>query len=443
MKSQVYKDKTKYLVLAQALLFVLFLVITSYFNQFAIDDYFFIGELRTKSFIEIYKHLYFEWHGRWTSNFLMVGFIQLHNIPFFLFFYNLLSIGLLYLGITRLLKTINTYYQLQIKSNQTFIFSAIGLSILFFCTISPNDSWLWYTSSIVYLWSTMFLFVGISICFKHQKKLLDYFLFGISAIYIGGSNEPLALFSIALLLYLIFRKKEITVSIIGLILIGTSFLINYLSSGTISRDEITPSLDLTNIILYTGYGSIKFLIFSIHKTFIPALFLAIPFYFLGKDIPAISYKFKLKKELLKSFIFISVVTVINQLVVIYALGGLAPERSTMTSSIVIAIIIIRLLFLLGNQTNEISKKLNFILLINVVALIGFNIYFANTHSNYTKSVDNRLSDILNSENLVIKVKPLSQSGYLYSSEITTDPNHFKNQHLKSGLGVNKDIVLED
>ena len=436
------KSKTTYLITAQAILFFSFLIITFFFNRFAVDDYFFIGELRTKSFIEIYQQLYFEWHGRWTSNFLLISFIQLYKVPFFLFFYNVFSVGILFLSINRLLSIVSSFYKIQLENSLIRVYSILAISVLFFCTISPSDSWVWYTSSIVYLWSTTAFIFSIALFFKEQKSITDYILFIIGLIYIGGANEPLTAFVIGLLVFLILKKKEKAISVIGLLVIGTSFLINYLSPGTINRDGITPSLGILDLISYTGYGTIKFLFFSIYKTFIPALLFAFPFYLLGKNSQAVALNFNPKKELLKSILIIGVIVFMNQLIVTYALGGLAPDRSTITSSVIIAIIIIRYLFLLGNKGNLRIGFIHVVLTFNLIFLLGFILYFSVIHYNYAKAVDQRIKSIFITNENPTQLKKLPNSGYIYSAEITADPNHYKNKHLKNGLGIKNDILLK-
>ena len=436
------KIKSTYLIGFQAILFVIFLLTTFYFNRFAADDYHFIGELKTSSPKQIYNYLYSEWHGRWTSNFLLVYLLKFHQSPFFLMVYNTLTTGLLCIGVSRFFKSLNTYYQFKFNNKTILIYSIVFITVLFFSTISANDTWLWYTSSIVYLWSTIAFFYATPIFFKNKKTVLDYLLLIIGTVYIGGSNEPLTLLSLVALTFLILKKKEITPSILGILILLVSFLINYLSSGTIHRNQITPSLGIINLLLYTGYSSVKFLFFSIGKTFIPALFLAIPFYLLGNKINhLLKNNFKPIKGLFQSFLVIVVFVFINQSIVVYALGGLSPDRSGMASTILIAIIIVRYLFLLGNYHQKKYNSVKHLMFLNVIGLILFNIYFAKIHANYSSAVDGRNGYIKICRSQLIKVDALPSSGYIYSAEITGNPNHFKNQHLKKGLGVKKDIVM--
>lgn len=441
MNKDAVTDKTTYIVLIQALLFIIFLLTTFFFNRFAIDDYYFIGELNTNSFKQIYNDLYYKWHGRWTSNFLLVYFIQFYKIPLFLMLYNIITVGLLYLGIVRLAHSINSFYHFKFNKKTILTYSAIFISVLFFCTISANDTWLWYTSSIVYLWSTIAFFYGANLFFVKHKSFLDYGVFVISAIYIGGSNEPLTIFIILGLLLLLFKNEKIIILSMGLGLITAAFLINYLSPGTLNRDAITPNLSFIDLMLYTGYSSVKFLFFTIHKTFIPALFLSLPFYFVGKNAIIVTDTFKPIQSLIQSVILIVGVVILNQLIVVYALGGLSPDRSSITSSIIIAILAVRYLFLLGSHHKEKDSPIKYVLILNVIGLIAFNLYFASIHYNYAKTFDERIEYILYYKSDIIEVKRLPNSGYIYSSEITTDATHFKNLHLKNGLGIDRDIIL--
>ena len=436
------KFKSAYLIALQAILFVVFLLITFFFNRFASDDYQFIGLLRDYSFQEVYGRLYYEWHGRWTSNFLLITLIKLNKIPLFLMGYNLFSVGLLYIGIVRLFKSLNTYYQLNLKKTTVLIYSIVFLSILFFCSISANDTWLWYTSSIVYLWSTIAFFFGIQLFFTQKKTLLGYLVFGISSIYIGGSNEALAILIVIALFYLLFKKTTPIISSTGIVLVCGAFLINYLSPGTVHRDEITPSMSLVNVLIYAGYGSVKFMFFTIYKTFIPAIILGIPFFLLGKTTPiTTTTKFNPIKQLLVSIALINLIVFANQLLVVYAIGGMAPDRSTMVSTIAITILLIRYLFLLGNHLQDKYSVIKHIVWLNIVGLLIFNVYYFNIHKTYAIAVDKRNSYIKTCKSQLIQVDPLPNSGYIYSSEITGDPDNFKNQHLKNGLGIKKDIVM--
>ena len=436
------KLTSSHLIGIQAILFLIFLITCYYFNRFAADDYHFIGELNKQSFEAIYHHLYFKWHGRWTSNFLLLAFLQLKDIPYFLFLYGLFIFGGLYLSILRLLRIVNQLINLNLTPLKTYALLLIG--ILFFCTSSPNEVWFWYTSSIIYFWSTIAFFYALGSFLKPQKKWFDYIILILALVYIGGSNEPLALIIILLLCFSLFKKTQLLTSGISIFIITVSLSVNYLSPGTLHRDEITTGLNIKNLILYTGYGSIKYLFFQFHTTFLPAILFSIPFYHLGKKANYTQPTFQPLPQLFYSLLMIGLIIVFNQFVVIYALGCLPPERATITSSIAITILLVRYLFLLGNHHKLKNSSIKLILHCNVVGLFLFNILFFNIHFQFAKSVDDRISFIKerSKSNQTIEIAPLPNSGYLYHAELKVNPDFFVNQHLKKGMGIENDIILK-
>lgn len=417
----------------------MFLVVTAWFNRFSADDFYFISELKTKSFSELYRHLYFNWHGRWTSNLIQVLSFQFSDFPKSLFIFNLISFAILFLSFWSFLKTILVKFKTRLSKSMQLVFSGVFMMIFFFCCVEPSSTWFWHTSTVVYLWSIAAFLFAFSIFLKENISILNYLLLAISCIYLGGSNEPLAIITIISLGFSFYKKKE-KKFILGTILIFLSLSIDFMSSGTQHRDEITPGLSFINLILYAGYGSAKFLFFDFYKTFLPAILLSVPFYWLGNQTKN-PKPFQLKKELLFSVFIIVLAIIINQFLVIYPLGGLAPHRATTASSILISIILVRFFFLLGNSGFQMN-----ITPFLYLQLKGLFIFFLLTffyHYQYSKAYDERMKQIVNSNEEIIKVKPLPFSGYIYSAEITTDSSHFLNQHLKNGLGLKQEIVLEN
>lgn len=433
------KFKPIYLITISVVLFALFLINTAWFNRYSADDFYFIGELKTKSFSELYHHLYFNWHGRWTSNFLQVFSFQLAQLPKSLFVFNLTGFMILFFCIQAFLKTVLMQFKTELNQSKQLIFSGVFMMVFFFCCVEPSSSWFWHTSTVVYLWSVAAFLLMFSIVLKNIISPFNYLLLLICSIYLGGSNEPMAIISMLILGYLFYKNRNKNL-VISLLVLLSAFVINYFSSGTNFRDEITPGLSFIDLILYTSYGSIKFLLFDFYKTFLPAIFLSIPFYWLGKQADY-SKPFQLKKELLASVSVIVSVIIINQFLVIYPLGGLAPNRSTTASSILIAIVIIRFFFLWGISKQQVN--LNPILYINAVGMVLFLIISSYLHFNYAKAYDERMVQIAKVKKAMIKLNPLPYSGFIYSAEITTDKDHFLNQHLKNGLDLKQDVMLEN
>lgn len=433
----------------QTLLWMFFFASTIYFNRFAADDFYFMSEIKTKSAYAIFHHLQFEWHGRFFSNFLLAYLIPLNQYSYFLLSYNLVSLGLLLFAIFRVLKNITHYFSIEIKN--LFFYVIIVMSIFFFCTLLPNDSWFWFTGSVVYFYSTISLLLLLSVFFKKEKNSWDYLLLIVSSIVIGGSNETMTIIVVLFLTGFILKEKPtFSVSlpfIIAITFLLISFSIIYFSEGTKLRDNITPDLSWQNVILYTGYATVKTLFFQFHKTFLPALFLAIPLLFLNIKV-TYNKKFKPIKELIFSCAIIGVVVFINHLIAVIPLGALSPERITTVSSILIVILLIRYLFLLGCEIHIPEKLKKVILATNTIGVIIFVVVTFQIHKNYAIAYDNRMQELTkikttNSQQNLVYLQPLPASGYLPSAEITTDSTHFLNVDLKRYFELKNVLILKE
>jgi len=438
------KIKTSHLILLQGLLMLLFLLITAWFNRFSADDYLFIGELSTNSFSEIYHKLFYTWNGRWTYNFSILLFLKYYQIPHFLVVFNVLSFSLLLWSVYLVFNQFNLLYKTDFNRKETLTFSLIFCGVFFFFTHLTGQSWFWISASLAYLWSCIFFMSGLNSFIKQQPHFWNYLMVVVSGLYIGGSNEVLAILTILLISYSLFIRKHSTIKWISLFAVLISFSINYFSPGTAFRDGLTPNLPFVDLMLYVGYGSIKYLILDGYKTILPAIVFALPFYVLGATTTTnFSTKFSLKQELIKTGLFIAFVVVVNQFIVIYALGGLAPDRSTIASSLLGSLALVRFMFFFGNANKTSSVNLKPILGLIVFFLVVFNVVFFTIHYNYSKSVDERMTYIHANENTeLIELKKLKNSGYLNSAEITTDTTHFLNQHLKYGLVIKGQLVLK-
>ncbi|PIQ15967.1 MAG: hypothetical protein COW67_05690 [Flavobacteriales bacterium CG18_big_fil_WC_8_21_14_2_50_32_9] len=432
----------------QTLFWLFFFVSIAYFNRFAADDFYFLSEIKTKNSFDIFHNLQFGWHGRFSSNFLLAYLIPLNHYSYFLLSYNLVSFGLLLLAIFRLLKNAVHYFSVETKN--LFFYALILMSILFFCTLSPNDSWFWFTGSVVYFYSTIALLLLLSVFFKKEKNSWDYLLLIVSSILIGGSNETMTIIVVLFLIGIVLKEKPTFRAslpfIIAITLLSIGFLIIYFSEGTKLRDNITPDLSWQNIILYTGYATVKTLFFQFHKTFLPALFLGIPFLF-STIIKTNKNNFQPIKELLYACIIIGIVVFINHLIAVIPLGALSPERITTVSSVLIVILLIRYLVLLGSKIHISERLKKVILATNTIGVMVFVVATFQIHKNYATAYDNRMEKLEKIKTTIkhqnpVYLQPLPASGYLPSAEITTDSTHFLNVDLKRYFELNNVLILE-
>lgn len=428
------------------LLWSFFFLSTAYFNRYAADDFYFLTEIKNKSAIEIFKHLQFEWNGRFFSNWILAWFIQWGESPYFLIVFNSISILLLYLGINRFLRKVTLFY--QIKINNQNLLSFLFLTVFFFTSKAINDVWFWYSGAALYMSSTIALLFLLSVFFSKEKSFIDWVLLVVASMAIPGANEAMTIILLMFICwFLVFRKNQYKIPLlVSAILLTICFLINYLGKGTAIRDNITPNLNWLDVILYTGYATVKTLFFQFHKTFLPALFLAIPIMFLS--IPKIkSNKFHPLKELTFSCVMISIVVFINHIIAVIPLGALSPERITTVSSLLILILLTRYLYFLRSKIDISEKLKKAILVTNTVGVLVFVIVTFQIHQNYARAYDKRMEALGKIKTNIIHQQPvylkaLPNSGYLPSAEITTDTTHFLNVDLKKHFKLNNALILE-
>ncbi|HLU85188.1 MAG TPA: DUF6056 family protein, partial [Vicingaceae bacterium] len=264
--------------LFQTLLWGFFFVSTAYFNRFAADDFYFINEIKAKSSYDIFYHLQYEWHGRFASNFLLSWLIQWLDTSWSLMVFNITCIALLFLAMLRLSIIISRRYLTSAQPIGWLILTSV--SVFFFISFSVNDVWFWLTGAMVYFTSAIALFFLVGSLINPDKKIVDFILIFICSLFIGGSNETMTIIILLFLGYFFFYKHysksdKIAIVISAAILIS-GFAVIYFSTGTAYRDKITPSLNAMDVVLYTGYATVKTLFFQFHKTFLPALILALP-----------------------------------------------------------------------------------------------------------------------------------------------------------------------
>lgn len=432
----------------QVLLWGFFFVSTAHFNRFAADDFYFINEIRTKSSYDIFYHLQYEWHGRFASNFLLSWLIQLLDTSLSLMVFNLTCVVLLFLAIFRLNIIISKRYFTSIQYIGLFVL--ICVSAFFFISFSVNDVWFWLTGAMVYFTSTIALFFLVGSLINPNKKVIDFILILICSLFIGGSNETMTIIILLFLGYFFFHKHysksdKIAIVISAAILIS-GFAVIYFSTGTTYRDKITPSLNTVNVILYTGYATVKTLFFQFHKTLLPALMLALPISFLEIKIKN-KECFNPIKELMYSCILIGGVVFINHLIAVIPLGALSPERITTVSSVLILILLLRYLILLGNKITISEKAKKVILLTNTIGMLIFVVTMFFIHKNYALAYDERMEKLTKLKKTVshqdpIYLEPLPVSGYIPTAEITTDTTHFLNVDLKNHFNLKNELILK-
>ncbi len=231
-------------------------------------------------------HFYNGWNTRWASYLLQCSFYQFWTITSTPLYYNLTTLLFMVVCCFKLIQSFfKQIVKIIIHPLHLLKFGILLFGGLIIATYQIDDTWFWVSGSTMYGWNLGCGMLLISILlndFKwHQIPLL--ILFGL---FIGGAAEPFAVGSILYLLIIIIYQFKVkrTISsrlMITCLSIAISFGIAFAGNGHAVRSSLLPSLSLPEILLRTGYFSLKLILWHSPIRLLGVILLFMPFYNLG------------------------------------------------------------------------------------------------------------------------------------------------------------------
>lgn len=244
------------------------IILASLYNRATADDYAFSEFTRrawvdTGSFFEVLKaafqkvhDIYFLWQGTWFDIFLFAmqpevfsdSAYWIGNLITMLLFISAFSV-LMYHFMVKILGT----------DKSTFIFSTAAFLLLFYQFVPDKySSIFWYNGCAHYMIPTAIAFIGVALVIDYSINYKTSTLIWISVIYtiLGGVNYLSSIFSILLLLYIVFNTyytikaastnspKKIFLLFIPMTLEIIGLLISALAPGNFIREDIPISFEL-------------------------------------------------------------------------------------------------------------------------------------------------------------------------------------------------------
>ena len=452
--------KENILIFISGIIFLVFYAVCSFYNRFAVDDYYYIHNTNKLGVFGNMLNDYNHWGGRWSVNLLwsllylnynVYWVLPLVTIVLFIIFYSAIFLSLK--------KTLTIFFpQLSSRKYQSHLLAIIFVQFVFFVSPDKGEIWLWSVSSFTYLLSVSCFLAGFSLILSENKiKLFSSSIIILCFAYAGGACESyainyfifIALSAIYLLkIFKLFspisRKIILKRLIFYSIFLLISFIISAVSPGDVARKQILQEPSIVKGIVF----SIKTLYHILFLNFLPNFF-----YFILFIIPSFyfgSFLFSTEKEkIFKLFIrkiFISlillvIVTVLMIFPMCYTLSDIAPSRGLSQVIILWATFFSAWAFILGANI-KISKKINSTTFKISILLIILNVFIVGLSqipiiTSYSKALDERTSMLKKLQRKgntkTITLEKLPPSGFLYSAEISADTNYFGNEHYKLGL----------
>ena len=408
----------------------------------------------------IYYH-YDHWCTRYSALLISFFIASLYKYGIVLILYQLLLLILITGSIITLIKSGINYLNKDSKLShfQYINYSLFIVSGIFYCTFNIDETWFWLSSSSTYLLSVITLIYGVSLIINKKNNLITYIALLISMLFIGGSNGSLSLFLLILAailaLFTYFKKihnirkyyiiKKILFSAL-ILLIG--FTILYIGPGNDERASFFEPTTIKKSLIYNFkycgiivLKKIPSIVFYLITFSIPCLFLGL----INKD----HFKRNIIDKTIIATLLLGISIYLFQLPITYKIHDIAPDRTLFPLCVFIYCYFCYIFYQIGTYSSIINKKTaqllitittSTVLIINCVSLWKqYPIV-----KKYATAYDKRIETIKHSadKNPII-LKPLPPSGFIYSNEISKNPYHFTNQHLKKGLSIDSDIIRDN
>ncbi|MES1181789.1 MAG: hypothetical protein ABUL44_03250, partial [Flavobacterium sp.] len=143
--------------------FVVLYLILSYYNRLAADDYFYLDKAEHLGVWNGMLASYHTWVTRWFSilflNGVLFSTIHFHSLlP-----YHVFTLLVLIAVVFRLIRVVLEKFRIpRLNLATLLLYSMLVVASLFFFSFSISEVWFWTAATTMYLWSLIFLMIGIA-----------------------------------------------------------------------------------------------------------------------------------------------------------------------------------------------------------------------------------------------------------------------------------------
>lgn len=429
------------------LTFLALFALLSYCNRWAADDYHFLANVKQHGIWDGMLVEYASWSSRYASVLVnhSVQALQMNGLPALPLF-NMLSlvlmIGAVYSLMQRALER-----DLSLIPHSAWLrlhLSMLITSCLFILSMNIGETWFWLCASATYLWSLIGLLYLINYLLHPQPSWLIVTLALLGAIYLGGSAGPLALLSLLGLGLLVFIRMIGRIQIplgrllSAVALMGTAFLLLYLAPGNDVRSDFFEDIGLLESFML-NFKMCAIIIIR-NKAHLAMMTLGVFVYIFynrpGQQTRAVIWR----------YLMLSIAAIfLYQWSITYMTQDIAAHRAQLPVSL---IILLAAIFAFYPVYRIFDKQARVIAHLTVILIpLSFSVYHlsqASKYIDYAQAHDERTRYLLEEPLLIdgkAYLKPLPDSGLLPSAEISPSAIHFRNEHLKAGLGLDYTPVL--
>ncbi len=427
-------------------------------NRPAHDDFEFLAMVSDLGIIGSVAYYYDHWNTRWAA--ILAANLFYHNYEntgTFLAFH-VITLVVWYLVIYNLVR--NIFRTHPIMRWQLITLTTCSVSGLFFATFNYADSYYWVNTSAMYHWNLVAFAFFVSVYLGSASPLYKYAVALVTGLYIGGAGETFVVMASTLLLGILslnLLKRTVTqpallLTFLAMILSGV--LISYLGQGHEIRSQFLPATDITFKFWVLVKSMVKFMFLKIPSKLAPLILFSTPWYFAGNSLRRLDIRFaervEFKTLLITAFLAVVVMALITFAPLAWLMSEMGPERAWNHLSWVLYMAISGIFFYMGNHmnlsflTNSTVQKVTgsmiilYTLFVSTPAVLSATAY-SNSWDERIETINKKISTSA-SDTILIENR-LVVPEWLHSAEISSDPAHFTNQHLKRYLKTSKEIRL--
>lgn len=438
--SKSYDRITFSFLLFSGIVYVFFVVLVSYSNRLAADDYCFKADVVEHGFFQSLKIYYTTWQGRFGSHIIINTVVFFYDSFPSLFVYTVLLVGLYLYAIYRILK----YLPIFSMPSRSLLLWAISFLLfnIFLLTVYDFSAFYWLNASMMYFGGIAFALFGISELLSSSKSVLSYGVLILSFVVAGSSAENFGLMLNLLLLFFLayqtFYQKINTYTyqktIVAFVFCFAAFLAMVLAEGNQVRRGAFPDTHF----FYAIYRSIKYLYYTIlalvAQRTIFLLVLSVAMIYVGALFRKESV---IDEAWVGKFVAVATSLFLCFLVAcifpnVYAMGGIGAYRSLTHIAFYVVIFISIISFVIGYKTyfpKIVCRLLTFVG--SFAFLIMANDMRINLHytKQYIASEDTRIIELLKLKEAkttgTVVLKPLFHTPYniFISNEISSNGSY--------------------
>lgn len=443
--------------------FLILYFILSINSRLTADDFFFLKNLQDHGWWQSMLLSWHSWVTRWTSVLWLNSIFSFYNITGNFLFFHIVTLLMLVFALYRF-SVFSLNFIIRNSANKSPGLMAladlpghsrfvVSLLISFFIlTTGAGETFFWITSSAMYLWGFIAFCFLLAEVLREKNSVSTFLVCVLSSAYIGGAAEAIAvpcfILMLIILAFQVRRKIFKPATAVSIAVLLVSILISYSGEGRALRQSALPEISFLQTVLlsFRSVAQIEFYFLNEKLLFIILFFIAWTGF--GAKFP-LRWKidFRLFVRIFVAFILLSFIFVFP---VCYFLGEIPPLRAR----ILIGFLNCCLLAFAGVVTGAYLRRPLAISIISsaavlvLVFMIGkIAIEQKQVTSKYAAAVDKRMmllkKYVDTGDNAAIELEPLPDSGLLLSSEISSNPSDFRNQHLKKYYGITNDILLKE